>query len=125
MSAVLDTTVLIDVLRGAEDARRYLLGLEERPRCSEVSRIEVWRGLRSGERAGAERLFASLIWQPLDESVSRRAGELGRRWRDSHPGIGLADLAIAATAQLTGLPLATHNVGHFPMLEPLQPPYPA
>jgi predicted nucleic acid-binding protein len=35
----------------------------------------------------------------------------------------VADLVIAATANLHGLELATTNVRHFPMLEGLRAPY--
>jgi len=68
-------------------------------------------------------LFALITWIPVDKSVARRAGELGRHWRKSHPGIDLADLAIAATAEEIGAPLATRNLKHFPMFEGLRAPY--
>ncbi len=47
----------------------------------------------------------------------------GRRHRRRHVGIGVADLMIAATAQHSGLKLATTNVRHFPMFRGLKPPY--
>lgn len=123
MKVVLDTTVLVDQLRGSEEAFEYLAGLEDRPICCEVSRIEVMQGLRSSERRLANRLFASVAWVPVDETVARRAGELGRKWRRSHPGIGVADLAIAATAEELEAGLATRNVKHFPMFKNLRAPY--
>lgn len=123
MSAVLDTTVLIDVLRGHGAAVDYVLKLEQVAACSEVTRVEVVRGLRSDERRSAERLFQHLRWVSVDEAISRAAGELGRRLRRSHSGIGVADLIIAATAEELGLPLATTNVRHFPMFRGLRPPY--
>lgn len=123
MSAVLDTTVLIDVLRGHAAAVNYLLALEDVPVCSEVSRVEVLRGLRSAERKPAEQLFQRLRWAEVDESVARTAGELGRGLRRSHTGIGVADLIIAATAERVGLPLATTNVRQFPMLKGVRAPY--
>jgi predicted nucleic acid-binding protein len=123
MSAVLDTTVLIDVLRGHPRAVDYLLALEEVPVCSEVSRVEVIRGLRSEERRPAEQLFQRLRWVHVDEAVARVAGELGRRLRRSHTGVGLADLIIAATAEEVGLPIATTNIRHFPMVRGIRAPY--
>lgn len=123
MSIVLDTTVLVDHLRDSVAAHEYLAGLDDRPMCSEVSRIEVLQGLRSEERKAADRLFGLIRWVPVDAAVARRAGELGRRWRRSHPGIGVADLAIAATAEHLGVELATRNVKHFPMFKGLQAPY--
>lgn len=123
MSVVLDTDVLVDQLRGSEDAFEYLAGLKVRPACSEITRIEVIQGLRSAERRAANRLFATVAWVPVSESVARRAGELGRRWRRSHPGIGVADLVIAATAEEIEGTLATRNLKHFPMFEGLRAPY--
>lgn len=123
MTLLLDTTVLIDHLRRDPAASRFMDGLEQRPSCSEVSRIEVMQGLRSDERGPAEALFALIAWIPLTEGIARRAGGLGRRWRASHPGIGIADLAIAATAEALAATVATRNVRHFPMFPGLRAPY--
>lgn len=70
-----------------------------------------------------ERLLGTFGWIAVDESIARRAGELGRRWRASHGGLAAADLMIAATALEHDLELATLNVRHFPMFEGLEPPY--
>jgi hypothetical protein len=123
MSVVFDTSILIDVLRNDARALTYVRGLTEVPTCSEVTRVEVTRGLRSAERSSAEQLFQTLGWVPLDESIARRAGELGRRWDRHRPGIGLADLVIAATAEQLSAALATTNVRHFPMFAGLRSPY--
>ena len=123
MSVVFDTSVLIDVLRNDSSALAYVRSVREVPICSEVTRVEVTRGLRSAERAAAERLFQALRWVSLDESIARRAGELGRRWDRRRPGIALADLVVAATAEQFGAELATTNVRHFPMFDSLEPPY--
>ncbi len=123
MSVVLDTGILIDHLRASDLATEYLASLDSRPSCSEISRIEVLQGLCSAERRAADGLFGLIAWVPVDETIARRAGELGRRWRRSHPGIGVADLAIAATAEELGTDLASRNVKHFPMFEGLRAPY--
>jgi predicted nucleic acid-binding protein len=123
LTTVLDSSILIDHLRASAAASAYLAGLESRPLCSEISRIEVLQGLRSAERRAADRLFALIEWVPVDDPISRRAGELGRKWRRSHPAIGVADLAIAATAQHFDAELATRNVKHFPMFKALHAPY--
>jgi predicted nucleic acid-binding protein len=123
LSVVLDTSVLIDHLRASTEASEYLATLDDRPASSEISRIEVLQGLRSSERRSADRLFALIQWVAVDEAIARRAGALGRRWRRSHPGIGVADLAIAATAERLDATLATRNLKHFPMFKGLRPPY--
>lgn len=123
MSLVFDTSILIDILRDDAGALAYARSVPEVPACSEVTRVEVMRGLRSAERRGAERLFQAIRWVPLDEAIARRAGELGRRWDRHRPGISLADLVVAATADQMGAGLATTNIRHFPMFAGLQPPY--
>jgi predicted nucleic acid-binding protein len=123
LRVVLDTSVLVDHLRSSSSAAEYLAGLQNRPSCSEISRIEVIQGLRSAERRAAEKLFTLIDWVPVSEAVARRAGELGRHWRRSHPGIGVADLAIAATAEQIEATVATRNLKHFPMFDALQAPY--
>jgi predicted nucleic acid-binding protein len=59
----------------------------------------------------------------VDEVIADRAGELGREYRRSHPGIGHIDLLIAATAAVQNAALWTLNVEHFLMVADLQPPY--
>lgn len=81
------------------------------------------QGLRPSEFADAEQLLALIEWVPVLEPISRRAGELGRRWRPSHSGIGTADLIIAASAELLETRLLTLNVRHFPMFPELAAPY--
>ena len=124
MSGVLfDSTIVIDLLRGNQPALDYVLSLGIVPAASEVTRVEVLRGVRSGERRVTERLLSTFRWLPLDEAVARRAGDLGRRWRASHRGLATADLVIAATALEHKLDLATLNVRHFPMFDGLTRPY--
>lgn len=120
---LVDTTVVVDLLRGVPAARDFLVGLDRRLLASELTRIEILRGLRSGERDAAELAFRAFRWVPVDEAIARRAGELGRRWRASHAGIGVVDLVIAATALELDAELATSNVRHYPMFPDLQPPY--
>lgn len=120
---MLDTSVLIDVLRGDERAVEFLAGLDSVPLCSEISRIEVLRGVRTAERRAVSKLLLEIEWLAVDERVANLAGDLGRTWRSSHPGIDMADLAIAATAELSAAPLATTNTKHFPMFADLARPY--
>jgi len=119
---VLDTTVLIDVLRGLPAALDYLQALDEPPTCSEVTRVEMLRGLRHRERDAGEALMRAINWTTVDERIARRAGSLGRTWRRSH-ALATTDLVIGATALELGATLATANVRHFPMFPGLAPPY--
>jgi predicted nucleic acid-binding protein len=118
-----DTTIVIDLLRGYPPAVAYADQLTAPPTCSEITRVEVLRGVRSGERRSTERLLATFGWIPVDEAVARAAGELGRAVRRSHQGIATADLVIAATATLNGLKLVTLNARHFPTVRDAVVPY--
>ncbi len=120
---VCDATVLIDFLRGRAEAHGYVRGIAGVPRCSEVTRVEVLRGVRSGERSTTARLLSSFEWVPVGTDIAIRAGELGRRYRSSHPGIGIVDLIVAATALELDAEIATSNVRHFPMFRGLRPAY--
>ena len=120
---VLDTTVVIDHLRDAALTQTWFATLTDAPFCSEVTRVEVMQGLRSHERSVAENFLAGLDWVPVNEPIARLAGELGRRYRRSHSGIGVVDLIVAGTAVHLGAQLATANVRHYPMFPRLQAPY--
>ncbi len=126
MRVLVDTSVLIDYLRGHHGATELL----ERERtagplhASEITRLEVLAGMRPAETSPTRSLLSTLRWHPVDGEVAERAGGLGREWLPSHRGIDGADLAIAATALLIDARLLTANVRHFPMFSDLEAPYP-
>jgi predicted nucleic acid-binding protein len=125
MSALVDTSVLVDVLRGEAAAGAVLRDARAAGplHASEVTRLEVLAGMRAAEESATRSLLAILDWHPLDSRIAELAGQLGRRWLPSNRGIDSADLAIAATAVLLDAPLLTRNVKHFPMFERLSAPY--
>ncbi len=125
MSALVDTSVLIDYLRGDERAAALLE--HERAtgplHASEITRLEILAGMRASEEEVTRSLLSALTWHTVDTDVAEDAGALGRRWLPSHRTIDGADLAIAATAIRLGVPLWTRNIRHFPMFPGLQAPY--
>lgn len=125
MSVLVDTTILIDLLRGRPGAAALArtTGVRGAWEASEITRLEVLAGMRSNERVKTVNLLSLLTWHPVDREIAEAAGELGRTWLPSHHTIDAADLAIAATAELRYLPLLTLNIKHFPMLSDLRAPY--
>ena len=119
MPLLLDTTVLIDALRGRSAAERVraLRGTGQTPWTSAINVEEVLRGVRGKEEAAVARLLAGLRIAPL----GRAEGELAGRWRRDHARKGItlsqADCLIAAAAVGVGARLATGNPKHFPMAE--------
>ncbi|HUY55993.1 MAG TPA: type II toxin-antitoxin system VapC family toxin [Candidatus Nanopelagicaceae bacterium] len=125
VTALVDTSVLIDFLRGHSGASDLLLRerAAETLHASEITRMEVLAGMCPEDEAATRSLLSTLIWHPVDAEVAEAAGALGRRWLPSHHTIDGADLAIAATAICTGSRLLTRNVRHFPMFVDLHAPY--
>jgi len=125
VTVLVDTSVLIDHLRGHPGASELL----ERERvlgplhASEITRLEVLAGMRAAEERVTRVLLDALVWHPVDAEVAEVAGALGRRWLPSHRNIDRADLAIAATAVRLRARLLTRNVRHFPMFPGLAAPY--
>ncbi|MBD0330656.1 MAG: type II toxin-antitoxin system VapC family toxin [Thermoleophilia bacterium] len=121
MAAILlDTTVLIDLLRGRAGAVRRLRALREggdNPYACAVNVEEVVRGLRPAEDEAAERLFAGLRIIPLRAVEGRRAGEWRRLFAARGETLSQADCLIAAAAHAVGGRLATGNPKDFPMPE--------
>lgn len=117
MALLLDTTVLIDVLRGrpAADRLRALRGREEAPFTCAINIEELMRGVRRGERRAAARLIDGLRVAPL----GRREGETAGLWRRDFAARGVtlsqSDCLIAAAAMGVGARLATANPKDFPM----------
>ncbi len=122
---LVDSDILIAHLRGVPDARSWLREARLRSPLgiSVVTVAELTGGMRSAERREVWALLNVMRPEPVTELVARRAGELRRRFRRSHTGIGIADYLVAATALELGAELATLNVKHFPMFDDLRPPF--
>jgi predicted nucleic acid-binding protein len=116
---LLDTTVLIDALRGrpAADRVRALRRAGDRPYVSAVNVEEVVRGLLAGEEADARRLISALRVAPLGGAEGERAGHWRREFARRGTTLAQADCLIAAAAVGVGARLATGNPVHFPMDE--------
>jgi predicted nucleic acid-binding protein len=104
------------LLADAVESRRTLVG-------SVMTRVEVLAGMRPSEELPTHRLLRLFEWVPVGRKIADRAGELGRRYLASHPGVDPVDLVIAATVELLGAELWTRNPKHFPMVSGLRDPY--
>ncbi|MCA1842300.1 MAG: PIN domain-containing protein [Actinobacteria bacterium] len=116
---LLDSTVLIDALRGRSAAPR-LAGLRRvgtEPWVCAISVEEIWRGLLPPEERVARRLFNGLRLAPLGLAEGIRAGAWRREFAQQGVTLHQADCLIAAAAVGIGAGLATANVDDFPMNE--------
>ena len=118
MLAVLDSTVLIDFLRGrpAVDRVAAVRQAGDQPATTTINVEEIVRGMRRREERSVDDLVAGLIILPIDLASARLAG----RWRRDHATRGVtlwqADCLIAAATHLRGGRLCTGNPKDFPML---------
>jgi predicted nucleic acid-binding protein len=120
---LLDTNVVVDLLRADQGALAFALSLQRAPRISVVTITELRAGQRCRrEKAPIDRYID--VFDPIEVStpIAEKAGEFRRIFGRSH-GVDRIDAIIAATADIHGLPLATLNPKHFPMFSGLARPY--
>lgn len=112
----IDSDILIDYLRGIEEARAFLLEASKEATLyiSVVSIVELYAGKETKQeekRKRIERFLKDFVVIHLDESLAQVAGEFRRDY-----GKPFADMIIAASAHVYHLRLATRNIKHFEAL---------
>jgi predicted nucleic acid-binding protein len=118
--ALLDTSVLIGVIPPPEDVEAAIsaVSITELHFGVLVADDDDERARRTARLAVIEATFDPLpvsvevarVWGQLAAAVAHRGGNPRRRQ---------IDLAIAATAQVEGVPLLTENVGDFQIIDDL------
>jgi predicted nucleic acid-binding protein len=116
---VLDSTVLIDFLRG-RPAVEHVMALRatgDVPATTAVNVEEIVRSLGAAETEAARRLFSGLIVLPIDIRAAWQAGT----WRRTFAARGMTlyqgDCLVAATTWVHDGTLATGNPKDFPIRE--------
>ncbi len=112
MNYLLDTTVLIDALRGRNERKQLLaeLVLSGHTLATSAMNIgEVFAGMRTGEEAKTELLLSNLEVYPITPAIARRGGGTKSEWARKGKTFSLADMLVAATAMEHGLILMTDN----------------
>jgi predicted nucleic acid-binding protein len=123
---LLDTSILIDHLRGRPEPGRLMREALLSGRmiaASVLTRVEILGAMRSAERASVRAALSAVDWLPMTGEVADRAGRFARTYRRSHSSIDVVDYVIAATAQQYEADLWTRNIRHFPMFKRLTAPY--
>ena len=114
---LLDSDVIIDVLRGKQVTVGALRALERSgvpTYCTAISWAEIYAGLRRGEEPQTEAFLRARGEVVLDARAGRHAGTYLSSFGRTH-GVELADALIAAAASTAGLRLWTGNRRHYPM----------
>lgn len=117
---LLDTTVIIDVLRlkrGRKELLRELLEQRHQLACSSINVTEVYSGMRPEDEARTDELLDSFGFYEVTKEIARKAGLLRRDYARKGRMLSLPDATIAAVALTHDLTLITDNVKDYPMPE--------
>jgi predicted nucleic acid-binding protein len=117
---LLDTSVLIDILRSRLGRREWLAAIVRdghTPATSALNVAEVYAGMRPEEERQTKYFLLSLNCHSISADVGERAGKLKNHWARKGRTLTLADAMVAAIALEQRCPLATDNLKDFPMPE--------
>lgn len=116
---LLDSDVLIWVLRGKPAAVEFVRGLQrdEVPAISALAFYEVWAGARPSEDETVSRFLSAFSMIPVDSGIATTAARYYREFRGKGVTLSAVDALVAATARVHGLILVTQNRRGFPMTD--------
>ena len=120
MKLLLDTSILIDVLRLRNQRNEWLAGLVRAGHTLSTTTLniaEIYAGMRPAEEARTEALLSALELYELTGTSARLAGRLRNTWARKGHTLTLADTIVAAITIERGCALLTDNRKDFPMPE--------
>jgi predicted nucleic acid-binding protein len=120
MRLLLDTSILIDVLRLRRQRNEWLAGLLRSGHSLATTTLniaEIYAGMRPAEEARTEALLSGLEIYELNGARARQAGRLKNTWARKGHTLSLADAIVAAIAIERGCAVLTDNRKDFPMPE--------
>ena len=120
---LLDTDVLVDFLRGYDQAVAFVHSNSHRIILSSIVVAELYAGVKKGSEQSTLDDFVSLFSVvPVTVEIARMGGLFKRDFGKSH-GVGIVYALIAATCESENAELKTLNIKHYPMIKGLSPVY--
>ena len=117
---LLDTDVLIWILRGEEKVRSQFKRAVEETKgnlfITTVQITEIFAGMKKKEEEYTRAFLNSFGLVLIDREIAELAGEFMRIYRKSH-SVEFADATVAAAAKVKGFKLWTYNKKHYPMFD--------
>jgi len=123
---LIDTDILIWVLRGDEKYERFLLDLKDKGSLSisAITIAEIYKNIFPSEIIKTENVLGELQTWDVTPAIAKQAGLYWQEHAKRLKTISLTDCLIAATANVNNLSLVSLNIKHFPMrdIKFLRPP---
>jgi len=124
---ILDSTFLIDVLRGETAVEELIAELDTAgtPFVSAVTVMELIEGIHLAtatdeERVAVEELLTEVHELPFDRDCALQAGRINADLVSAGEPIDETDVMIAATALVHDRPVVTRNIDHFERIPDLE-----
>ena len=117
---LLDTNIIVDVLRKRNDRRLLIEHLLEQgqPLAScPITLTEIYAGMRPHEENTTRAFMKSLVFLSVTEEIAEHAGHLKARYAKRGRNLSFQDVSIAAVSIAYGCTLVTENTKDFPMPE--------
>lgn len=115
---LLDTTVIIDCLRGERETVEFLTEVASEGSsvgCCAINIAEVYAGMKENERQVTKKFLDSLEYYEVTRNLAEQAGEYKREYSRKGITLSLSDVIIAAVAISNNLTLVTDNLRHYPI----------
>jgi len=117
---ILDTNILIEILKGDRKTVDTVESLTEQLSISSITAMELYYGaLNKAELKKLEKFVSLFDIIHIDETISRMAVKLIKRYAKSH-SLDIPDSLIASTALLNDAMLLTYNKKDFKYIEGLK-----
>ncbi|MGH7885775.1 MAG: type II toxin-antitoxin system VapC family toxin [Thermodesulfobacteriota bacterium] len=117
---VVDTDIIIWILRGNQEMRSKFYDLEnqisENLFITPVQLAEIYSGIRERERSDTKYFIETLRIIDINEEIGLLAGELLNKYKKSH-NLTLADSLTGAATKYNNFRLWTLNKKHYPMFD--------
>ncbi len=115
-TVIVDTDVAIDYLRGVQYAADLMVALwnSNTAYLSLLSVYELYAGMRDNEKEDTDNFINACYIEPVTFEITRKAGELYRRYRKEGVTLTSIDCLVNATAVVRGHKIATRNKEHYP-----------
>ena len=114
---LIDTDILIWVLRGNKKYEKFLQNLKDKDSLSTstITIAEIYKNTFPSEIVKTENVLNELQAWDVTPAVAKQAGLYWQQYVKQLKNLNITDCLIAATANVNDLTLVSLNIKHFPM----------